>query len=257
MKKLKYYIVLFLITIIAVSCEMDNYDGPDATIQGVIYDATTNKPLQVEHGSGILRLRELSWAKGDTLAYIGNQTLSVMQDGTYKNTKWFSGEYLMLPYNGPFFPYDDKYKDLDDAGELVTVKGVTTKDFTVTPFLTLEWVEKPVLLSDKRIRCVVRFKRNQKTGYEMPDVKEAWMQVSRVIKANARDLNLFPKSITLTNSMEGTDIEFVSDIPVKYDGKSYFIRVVMNCQTAAGKPETNYQGVGSNNCTTVEEVVVP
>lgn len=257
MKKLKYYSILFLITIIAVSCEIDNYDGPDATIQGVIYDATTNKPLQVDHGAGIIRLRELSWAKGDSTAYIGNQTLKVMQDGTYKNTKWFSGEYLMLPYSGPFFPYDDKYKDSDAAGELVTIKGVTTKDFTVTPFLTLEWVEKPVLLSDKRIRCVVRFKRNQKAGYEMPDVKEAWLQVSRVITASARDLNLFPRAIALTNNMEGTDIEFISDIPVKYDGKSYFIRVVMNCQTAAGKPETNYQGVGSWCGTTVEEVVVP
>jgi hypothetical protein len=91
----------------------------------------------------------------------------------------------------------------------------------------------------------------------MPDVKEAWMQVSRVINANARDLNLFPRAIALTNNMEGTDIEFISDIPVKYDGKSYFVRVVMNCQTAAGKPETNYQGVGSNCCTTVEEVVAP
>jgi hypothetical protein len=139
----------------------------------------------------------------------------------------------------------------------VTIKGVTTKDFTVIPFLSLEWVVKPTLLSDNRIRCVVRFKRNQKTGYEMPDVKEAWLQVSRVVNASARDLYMFPKSIVLTNSMEGTDIEFISDVPVKYTGKSYFVRVVMNCQTAAGKPETNYQGMGSNNCTTVVEIVVP
>ncbi|MDR1091301.1 MAG: DUF3823 domain-containing protein [Prevotella sp.] len=257
MKKLINYILIVLSSFFAASCEMDNYEGPDATIQGVIYDGISNTPLQVEHGSGIIRLREISWAKGDTLAYIGNQKLKVMQDGTYKNTKWFSGEYKMLPHSGPFFPYDDEYVDGDDAGELVTIKGVTTKDFIVIPFLSLEWVVKPTLLSDNRIHCVVRFKRNQKTGYEMPDVKEAWLQVSRVVNASARDLYMFPKSIVLTNNMENTDIEFISDVPVKYTGKSYFVRVVMNCQTAAGKPETNYQGIGSNNCTTVEEVIVP
>jgi hypothetical protein len=257
MKKLENFMILLVFAILAVACEMDNYDGPDAIIQGVIYDSETKAPLQVEHGSGIIRLREISWAKGDTLAYVGSQRLNVMQDGTYKNTKWFSGEYLMMPHNGPFYPYDDEKLDGDDAGELVTIKGTTTKDFTVTPFLSLTWVVEPVLLPDNRIRCVIRFKRNRKAGYEMPDVKEAWLQISRVVKASARDLNLFPVSIKPANDMEGQDIEFVSAIPVKYTGKSYFVRVVMNCQTAAGKPETNYQGVGSNNCTTVVEVKVP
>jgi hypothetical protein len=264
MKKLENYIVLFLFSLFAVACEMDNYDGPDAGIQGVIYDITTGKPLQVDHGAGIIRMRELSWAKGDTLAHIGNRNLSVMQDGTYKNTKLFSGEYLMLPNGGPFFPYDDENRDHDEAGELVKIKGTITKDFEVTPFLTLTWVEKPTVLPDNKIRCVVRFKRNQKmnslTGefYDMPSVKEAWLQVSRVTKANARDLSLYPRQLLLTNDMEGRDLEFVSEIPVKFTGRSYFIRVVMNCQTNTDFPTTsNYPGVDAWVGTTVEEVKVP
>ena len=261
MTKLKYYIVLFLFSLFAVACEMDNYDGPDAGIQGVVYDVTTGTPLQVDHGAGILRMRELSWAKGDTLVHIGNRTLNVMQDGTYQNTKLFSGEYLILPTNGPFYPYDDENRELDKAGELVTIKGTVTKDFSVTPYLTLTWVEEPTVLSDNKIRCVVRFKRNQKmnslTGepYDMPNVKEAWLQVSRVAKANARDLDYYPRQLVLTNDMEGQDIEFVSEIPVKYTGRSYTIRVVMNCQSA--NSNTNYPGVDAWVGTTIIEVKVP
>ena len=263
MKKLENYMVLFLFSLFAVACEMDNYDGPDAGIKGVVYDVTTGVPLQIDHGAGILRMRELSWAKGDTLVHIGNRNLNVMQDGTYQNTKLFSGEYLILPTGGPFYPYDDENRELDEAGEPVTIKGTVTKDFSVTPFVTLTWVQKPTVLSDNKIRCVVRFKRNQKmntaTGelYDMPNVKEAWLQVSRVAKANARDLELYPRQLVLTNDMEGQDIEFVSEVPVKYTGRSYTIRVVMNCQSVSGNTNTNYPGVDAWIGTTIKTVAVP
>jgi hypothetical protein len=257
MKNFNNYIAFLLIPLFVASCEIDNYEGPDATIQGTVFDDQTNAPLQVDHGSGIIRMREVSWAKGDPDAFIGNQTLKVQQGGTYRNTKWFSGEYLMLPHNGAFYPYDDENRDLDNAGELVKISGTTTKDFTVTPYLSVEWVEEPTILSDNRIRCTARFKRNQKPGYEMPDVREAWLLISKIVNTGARDLNLFPNRVVLTNDMEGQVIEFISDRPVKYTGIDYYIRVSMNCQTAAGKPETNYPGMGANNFTTVIKIHVP
>jgi hypothetical protein len=240
-----------------VACEIDNYDAPDATIQGTIYDSESQKPLQVDHGAGIIRMKEVSWAKGDSTAYIGNQTLKVQQDGTYRNTKWFAGEYRMLPYNGAFFPYDDENKDLDNAGELVKITGAVTKDFTVTPYLSIAWVEEPIVLSDNRIRCSVRFKRNQKPGYEIPDVKEAWLLVSRNVNTSSRDLDLYPLKMDLTNEMEGSVLEFTTSRAVKYTGINYWIRVSMNCQTAAGKPETNYPGMGASNFTDIKEIFVP
>ncbi len=256
MKKLKNYIVLLCCFMLA-ACEIDNYDGPDATIQGTIFEDQAHQPLQVDQGAGIIRIRETSWTKGDTSAYVGNQTLKVQQDGTYRNTKMFSGDYLMLPYSGPFYPYDDEHLDADNAGELVKIKGTITKDFTVTPYLSIDWVEEPTVTADNRIRCSVRFKRNQKPGYEMPDVREAWLLVSRTINTSARDLDLYPRKLDLTNNMEGQVISFISDRAVKYTGIDYYIRVSMNCQTAAGKPQTNYPGMGANNFTTIQKVRVP
>lgn len=256
MKKITYYIAFILIAFSAFSCEMDNYDEPDAGIEGVIYDHE-GKPLQVEHGSDIIRIRELSWAKGDENAYIGNQRLKVMQEGNYQNTKLFAGEYLMLPYSGAFFPYDDTNQDNDQAGELVNIKGTVKKDFAVTPYLSIEWVKEPTVTSDNYIECSVRFKRNQKAGYEMPDVREAWLLVSRTVNTSARDLELYPRQLDLTNAMEGTVLEFKTAKPVKYTGINYYIRVSMNCKTADGKPETNYPGMGASNFTDVKKVTIP
>ena len=257
MKRLSYsYIVTVVCCILATSCEIDNYDGPDATIQGALYDHN-GQPLQVNHGSGYIRMREINWPKGDTTIFITNQTLAVQQDGTYQHIKWFAGEYRMLPYAGNFYPYDDDNQDADDAGELVNISGVTTKDFTVTPYLTIEWVKKPTITADKYLECTVRFKRNQKGGYEMPNLREGVMKVSRVVNTNQYDGILFPAAMPLTNAMEGQDIVLRTDIPLYYTGIDYWVRVCMNCQTVPGNPDTNYPGIGAQNCTTIEKIFVP
>ncbi len=256
MKLLNKYLVFILCSVLAVSCEIDNYDGPDATIQGALFDHNGD-PLQVNQGSGYIRMREVSWAAGKENGYVGNQTLKVQQDGTYRNTKWFSGEYRMLPYSGNFYPYDDELLDGDDAGELVKISGTTSKDFTVTPYLTLEWVKKPTLTADNYLECSIRFKRNQKAGYEMPDLRESYLRISRSVNASAFDGQLFATKKTIVNDDEGKEITYRSDMPLKYTGIDYWIRVSMNCQTAAGKPTTNYPGMGAENYTTIEKIHVP
>jgi hypothetical protein len=236
-------------------CEIDNYEIPECTIEGKILDHM-NQPFQASQGAGIIRIRETSWAK-DSTTYTANRTLYVQQDGTYRNTKIFKGTYRLLPYSGAFFPYDDINSDNDDAGELVNIVGTATKDFTVTPYLTLEWVQKPVVDAEGYLICSVKFIRNQKSGYEKPDLKQASLQVSRSINAGAADGSLFTTPLPVTNDMEGDEIRFKTNIPLRYTGVDYWIRVSMNCQTAVGKPETNYPGMGASNYTTIEKIHVP
>ncbi|MDR1120373.1 MAG: hypothetical protein LBM08_05605, partial [Dysgonamonadaceae bacterium] len=60
--------ILLLISILCFySCEIDNYDGPDAQIAGRILDPNGNL-LRTEPGSSNMRIQmdELSWANGDT-----------------------------------------------------------------------------------------------------------------------------------------------------------------------------------------------
>lgn len=260
MKRLLNSITIVICLMLFASCEIDNYDEPDATIQGVFYDHN-GRPLQLNHGSEYIRMREISWAKDDPNKFTANRKLKVQLDGTYRNTKQFAGDYRMFPVEGNFFPYydaNDPNKDGDNAGELVRISGVTNQDFTVTPYLTIEWIETPMATPDNFIECAVRFKRNQKAGFEMPDLREARMQVSRTINpSGGNDGDLFPTPMVLTNDMEGKVIRFKTARAVKWTGIDYWIRITMNCQTAAGKPETNYPGMGQVNCTTIEKIFVP
>jgi hypothetical protein len=254
---------IFICLFLAASCEIDNYEAPDATVRGAFFDHN-GQPLTVEEGSAYLRMRENSWADRDTNAYVGYRTLALRQDGTYQHTRQFSGTYRMFPSSGNFFPYweaGDEVKDGEEAGILVNVSGVTVQDFTVTPYLTIEWVKKPYYVaSGNYIECVVRFTRNQKPGFNMPDVQFANMRIGRSeYPTRSRIAEYEPAQLTLTNDMEGTDITISTNrnLPIKVKGVNYYIQITMNCKTAAGDNTTNYPGIGAWNTTTVESVFVP
>ena len=163
MKFFNYYMLSVLFCcLVFTGCEIDNYEAPDCTIEGKILDHM-NQPFQASQGAGIIRIREVSWgAESATTPFISNRTLKVQQDGTYRNTKMFKGTYRMLPYSGAFFPYDDVNKDGDNAGELVEIGSKATKDFIVTPYLTLEWVQKPTVDAAGYLICSIKFKRKSK-----------------------------------------------------------------------------------------------
>jgi hypothetical protein len=238
---------------LVTSCEIDNYNEPNTTIQGTLFDHHGN-PLQLNHGSQYIRAREVSWAKGDLETTITNQYLRVQQDGTYANTKWFTGEYLMLPHQGNFFPYDDEKQDADDAGEIVNISGTVTKNFTVTPFLTIEWVQTPTLDAGGHLVCTIRFTRNRKGTYIMPNVDQGFLRISRSVNLAAFDTQFFPSAMTLTNDMEGRDITFRSTVPLKYSNIDYWVRVVIRCSNPTG---ATYPGMPQFNCTTIEKIHVP
>jgi hypothetical protein len=258
MNFLKYSLLSALLCVGLTACELDNYDEPDATIQGAITDHEGN-PFLAGHGAEVIRMREISWGGGDQTVFIANRRLKILQDGTYRNTKIFAGTYLMMPHSGAFFPYDDEHGEGDDAGDRVDIgsKGTATMNFSVTPYLTLEWVQKPTIDAEGYLSCSVRFRRNQKAGYEMPDLREANFSVSRTVNAGAGDGSLIPAAQKITNDMEGTEIKFRTIIPLKYKGINYWVRVSMNTQTAVGKPETNYPGMGASNLTSTEQIFYP
>jgi hypothetical protein len=109
------------------SCfEIDNWDEPDSSFYGTVYDSYTQQPLLASQNDWKIRIWERSWTgirEGATV----NQDLPIKQDGTYKNTKLFSGTYDMLPFDGPFWPVDTLKN--------VILKGSTEQNFTVTPYL--------------------------------------------------------------------------------------------------------------------------
>lgn len=225
MKKIINNMILLLMTICLFSCEKDNYDAPDCTIQGRILDHNGNQ-LQTEQGSGNMRIKmeELSWADGNDEVSVIPSYLNVKQEGSYVNNKWFAGQYRMTPIEGAFYPYPEE-------GELVQIKGTVTKDFTVTPYLDIEWVKEPTLTTDNYIEASVRFRRNAKSGATMPDLNNGILCVStnQYCGNNNKDGQLFNGTKTITNDEEGTVIEFRTSMAVKYTGTIYWVRVGICC----------------------------
>lgn len=126
MKKVINILLLGITLMVISSCyKKDNWPGPDARVYGRVMDSYTGEELLSSQGDWGIRIWERSWKESEPI----NQSLPVKQDGTYNNSKMFSGTYDMLPYGGAFFPVD--------TVKNVVINGITRQDFEVTPYLQL------------------------------------------------------------------------------------------------------------------------
>ncbi|MBT1686954.1 DUF5013 domain-containing protein [Dawidia soli] len=138
-------IVLGLLVMSITACmEVDNWDEPEARVQGRIIDSYTGENLLTSQGDWGIRIWERTWTESAPTA----QSLPVKQDGTYNNSKLFGGTYDMLAYGGPFWPVDT----LQD----VVFGGNTEQDITVTPYLQLQGFETSLNGLKLTLTCVLR-----------------------------------------------------------------------------------------------------
>ena len=127
--------MLLLIT----SCDMfdiDNYDTYNASISGVFKDADTGVNVEQEtvynnlfggiitnRTSGYISVFELGWD------YEAAQYWLIKYDGSYSNTKVFSGTYRLEANENNFYP---------EKKDNVTIsKGANTIDWIVTPYVRI------------------------------------------------------------------------------------------------------------------------
>lgn len=107
-----------------VSCSKDNYDQPNASLEGVLIDATTAAPVPgvVRNGNfGDLQFFQLDYGVINPTAF---STAGFKADGTYANATLFNGNYKLVP-RGPFFYTDTVVVDL---------KGKMKIDLPVVPY---------------------------------------------------------------------------------------------------------------------------
>ncbi|MCP2043579.1 DUF3823 domain-containing protein [Pontibacter sp. HSC-36F09] len=101
--------------------ELDNYEGPNATINGGIYDKETGELIQQDIINGMqIEYIEHGFENPQT------QYVVVKNDGTYRNNLMFAGDYTIRPVRGNFVPVEP---------EEIVVKGNTVKNFEVQPYI--------------------------------------------------------------------------------------------------------------------------
>jgi hypothetical protein len=127
MKKI-FYLMFGATLLVLASCQkLDNWSAPGSRLYGNIIDSYTGTNLAMDNNDWQIRIFDKTWEQDHPGAVATYQSLAVMRDGVYNNTKLFPGKYYMLPYDGPFWP-------IDTVRDVVVGKE-TQQDFTLTPYL--------------------------------------------------------------------------------------------------------------------------
>ncbi len=156
--------------------EIDNYDAPDGGVYGTIYDKQTNEviPLPVYGSTGVM----ISLYEQDTDA-TESVDFRASQDGTFKNTKVFNGEYRIQAKDGPFVGVCEEY---------VTINGQTKVDLYAIPFSRASL--KVSVSDDNKLTINYKAKPSSET-MTISDVSVIWNYAPNV---DANNSNLAGKS---------------------------------------------------------------
>ncbi|RYU91382.1 DUF3823 domain-containing protein [Mucilaginibacter terrigena] len=252
MKKILYTIAVCAIALAGSSCsKLDDYDAPSETLTGSVIDAGTGKTLQTEIGGGGTRIKllEISWSDNPTPFYI-----SSMQDGTFNYTKLFPGK-NKISAEGAFVPLvqtDASGATTVDKSQTFDIKGTTTVNFSVDPFLRIEWQGEPVLNADGTISATFKFTR----GTDDPNFQQDITDVRLFVNSNKFiGNNNFDDRYSTQINYSGSDgnVQVGQLITITTKGgplpasREYFLRV---------GARTNY-GLKYYNYTDVKTVTVP
>ena len=130
------------------SCELLNYDGPDAQFHGAIIDEETGDtiPQDIIDGS-VIDYIEQGFEVPET------QVLIIKVDGTFRDNLMFSADYKMVPARGNFYTPDTIDIHLDP--------GDNKYDFQVIPYARIKDVQLEIAEQGGNNYLVAKFKIDQ------------------------------------------------------------------------------------------------
>jgi hypothetical protein len=126
MKKIIYPVITSIcIVVLLYSCEIDNFDAPDARFFGAVRDSVGNGLVETELINGsVIQAYELGYPTQVAQNWV------IKNNGEFRNDLVFSGKYDLYLRNGNFFPYTVK--------EFEIKPGENQKDFLVVPYIRIK-----------------------------------------------------------------------------------------------------------------------
>ena len=251
---IKYILTLLLfMSVIMSSCkDWDNYEEPSQTLKGEVIDKNTGEPVYTEVGGGGIRIKllEKSWSENPT-----PYEFFAMQDGSFRNTKIFKGEYNIEP-QGPFVPLvrkDSVGNVIKDESKTKQISGVTDVTFEVEPFLNIELVSDAEVADDTSSFSiearVTRGTSNPDFQQELTDIYLFVNHSSKYVGNNNFNSALSPRlRATQANAALDSVITLTAPNFGGLDVKEtyYYYRVAAKInQSVAGQQRYNYSKVDS------------
>ncbi len=157
MKTIIKSILLAASILYIVSCsKADNMAGPNAAFEGNIIDSVTGKNILTGTQDFGIACYDISWRTNPDV-----YTVPIKQDGSFEDTRFFSGHFQVLPNQGPFWPVDTTVMD---------ISGTVTKNFTVVPYI--EILNFTHRLSGDTLIMNFQIDAPRKAG--LPEIADAW-----------------------------------------------------------------------------------
>ena len=150
MKKLYY--IFSLSALLLSSCgyfEYDNYEAPNSGLEGTVVDKKTNEPLQGEAANSYkIEYYELSWEEAGH-ANTQSQFFWGKADGTFQNTKIFSGKYRITLKEGAFYAPEPEVVYLEKD-------KLTKLHYSVTPYARVN-INEVALAGSKQNNLEIKY----------------------------------------------------------------------------------------------------
>lgn len=231
MRKLIYQIQILLFSMLILnltSCnKLDMYEEPKETLTGIIIDKNTGVGIETEQPNGIrIKLEETSWSETPAPLYFW-----VKPDGTFQNTKVFTGTYVVTPVDGAYFPI---------IGDTIEIRGGKTNiDFEVEPFLNVEILS----INQNGGTLDINFKISRSTAAAKITDAKVFISPTK-FASNGTFLNnksgqilsptlTFPAATTDETILAGTHTLQV--VGLEGGGRTYFVRVGVRTNDAVQK----------------------
>ncbi len=114
-----------LLVALMASCEIDNFDAPDAEFFGAIKDSVGGALVETELINGsVIQAYELGYPTQVAQNWV------IKNSGEFRNNLVFPGKYDIYFRNGNFFPYTIK--------DLEIKPGENQRDFLVVPYIRIK-----------------------------------------------------------------------------------------------------------------------
>jgi hypothetical protein len=202
MKSIKYFLIIAALAF--ASCEKDNYDGPTAGLAGRFIDAETGELVQQD----IIRGTQIEIIEHG-YDPVSPQYLLVKVDGTYENGLLFENTYTVQPKRGNF---------VDIAPQDLVIKGKTTLDFTVTPYIRI--LQPTITKNGNKIVATFKLEQN--------------------VVNNVRKIGLYAhKDIQVGEPMRQLAVEQTLNA-VSNPATTYQLEIDLPANNTILKPGTNY-----------------
>jgi Protein of unknown function (DUF3823) N-terminal domain/Domain of unknown function (DUF3823_C) len=215
------HIIILCISVVLFSCELDNYDGPDAALSGSFIDAETGELVEQDIIRGTtIEITEHGYDP------VTPQYLIVKNDGTYANSLLFSNTYTVQPVRGNFISVEPQE---------INISGITELDFEVTPYIRIRDAE--IVNDGSKIVATFRVEQNvvnnvRKVGlYVHPD-PEVGEPLRVLAVENEINATVDP------NQVFTLELDLPSNTSILSPGEEYFFRV--GALIDVGEAKLNY-----------------